>query len=91
MAVTVILPNALRPLAAFNERVFLEAGSAREALDKLFERYPELKRKLPDDLGQPPAGTALYRNGKDLRSLQQLDTPLSPRDRLTIIIPEGDL
>lgn len=91
MAVTVILPNALRPLAAHNERIFVEAGSVREVLDKLFERYPELKHKLPDDLGQPPVGTALYRNGKDLRALQQLDTPLNMRDRLTIIIPEGDL
>ena len=32
MAITVILPNALRPYAAFNERVPLEASTAAEAL-----------------------------------------------------------
>lgn len=91
MAIIVILPNALRPFAAYNERVFLEAQTAGEAITELFRRYPHLQRQLPADLNTPPPGAALYRNGLDLRKLQGLDTPLHNDDRLTIVVPEGDL
>lgn len=91
MAIIVILPKALRPLAAYNERVFLEATTAEEALTKLFERYPALDARLPENLDNPPPGVALYRNSKDLRTLQGLATPFQNDDRLTIIVPEGDV
>ncbi len=91
MAITVILPNALRPYAAHNERVALEAATAGEALEKLFERYPDLKAHVPDDLANLPLGTAIYRNSMDLRRLDGLETALRPSDRLTIIVPAGDL
>jgi molybdopterin converting factor small subunit len=91
MAIIVIIPTALRPLAAHNERVFLEAKTAGEALTKLFDRFPALDARLPDNLDNPPPGVALYRNSKDLRTLQGLATPLQNDDRLTIIVPEGDV
>ncbi len=91
MSIIVILPNALRPYAAYNERVFLEAATVDDALTKLFERYPDLDRQLPDDLAYPGPGYGLYRNGKDIRTLEGLDTPLQDDDRLTIIVPKGDL
>lgn len=91
MAITVILPNALRPLAAFNERVALEAQTMGEAIQKLVERYPDVQTKLPPDLQNPPHGYGVYRNSVDVRQLQGLETPLRPRDRVTVIVPEGDL
>ncbi|HEY0734271.1 MAG TPA: MoaD/ThiS family protein [Herpetosiphonaceae bacterium] len=91
MAITVILPNALRPYAAYNERVPLEASTAAEALTKLMERYPEIKARLPQDLAVLPPGMGIYRNSQDLRGLQGLETPLREDDRLTIIVPEGDM
>lgn len=91
MAINVLLPDALRPLAAWNERVPLEAATAGEAITKLVERYPDLKRGLPSDLANPPHGTALYRNGADLRQLQGLDTQLRAGDRLTIVVPVGSM
>ncbi len=91
MSIIVILPNALRPYAAYNERVFLEASTVEDALSKLFERYPDLDRKLPDDLANPGAGFGIYRNGRDIRTLAGLDTALQDDDRLTLIVPEGDL
>lgn len=91
MAITVILPNALRPYAAWNERVWVEAQTAGEALQKVLERYPELQAQVPGDLADPPHGAAIYRNGTDLRRLQRLETPLRDEDRLTIIVPQGDL
>jgi molybdopterin converting factor small subunit len=91
MAITVILPNALRPYAAYNDRVALDATTAAEALRKLMERYPDLQARLPENLGNLPPGMGIYRNSEDLRRLQGLDTPLRQDDRLTIIVPEGDL
>jgi adenylyltransferase/sulfurtransferase len=91
MAITVILPNALRPFAAYNDRVALEATTAGEALRTLVERYPELKTRVPENLNQLAPGMGIYRNSQDLRRLQGLETPLREDDRLTIIVPEGDL
>ena len=91
MAITVILPNALRPFAAYNERVALEATTASEALHKLVERYPALQPHIPADLSNLPSGVAIYRNSQDLRRLQGLATELRPEDRLTIIVAKGSL
>ena len=91
MAITVILPIALLPFAANNERVFVDAATVHDALAALFERYPALDAQLPDDLVQPPAGTAVFRNGVDIRKLQGLDTPLVNKDRLTIVVPSGSM
>lgn len=87
MAINVLLPDALRPLAAWNERVALEAATAGEAITKLLERYPDVKNGLPADLANPPRGAAIYRNGADIRQLQGLDTQLHAGDRLTIVVP----
>lgn len=88
MAITVLLPDTLRPYAANNERVALDATTVAEALTKLFERYPDLKARLPADLEQLPYGAAIYRNSVDLRRLQGLATELRQRDKLTIVVPE---
>ncbi len=87
MAINVVLPDTLRPLAGWNERVPLEAATAGEAITKLVERYPDLKTGLPADLNNLPRGTAIYRNGADIRRLQGLDTQLGAGDRLTIVVP----
>lgn len=91
MAITVIIPNALRPYAAYNERVPLEASTAAEALTKLIERYPEIQARLPQDLSTLPPDMGIYRNSQDLRLLQGLETPLREDDRLTIVVPEGSM
>ncbi len=88
MPITVILPNALRPYAAGNDRVALDAQNAGEALQTLVQRYPQLEGRLPQEAG---GGRAIYRNGDLIHKLQGLDTPLRDGDRLTIIVPAGDL
>ncbi len=88
MAITVILPNALRPHAAGNDRVALDAQTAGEALQKLVQRYPALAGHLPDSGG---AGQGIYRNGSLLQKLQGLETPLRVGDTLTLIVPAGEL
>jgi molybdopterin synthase sulfur carrier subunit len=91
MAIKVLLPNELRPYAAYNDRVPLDASTVNEALTKLMERYPDLKTNLPQDLMRLPLGYAIYRNSADIRRLQGLDTALKDDDLITIVVPEGDL
>jgi molybdopterin synthase sulfur carrier subunit len=91
MAISVILPNALQPYAGYNDRVPLEAATVGEAIQKLLERYPDLADMLPADFAAPPPGYAIFRRSKDVRHLQGLDTSLEPGDRITIVVPQGDL
>jgi molybdopterin converting factor small subunit len=88
MAITVIFPNALRPLAAGNDRVPLSAGTVGEALQKLVARYPALDGKLPAPSGN---GQAIFRNSVTIDRLQGLETPLRDGDRLVLIVPAGEL
>lgn len=88
MTITVILPNALRPFAAGNDRVPLDAATAGEAIRKLVERYPQLDGRLPTSA---TGGQAIYRNGNLIHKLQGLDTPMYDGDRLTLVVPSGDL
>ncbi len=88
MPITVILPNALRPFAAGNDRVPLEAATAGEALEKLVRQYPDLAGRLPTEAA---GGQAIYRNGNLIHKLQGLETPLRDGDRLTLVVPAGDL
>ncbi len=91
MAVTILLPNALRPFAAFNDRVALDATTVAEALKKLVERYPQLTAHVPADPAAMPVGGGVYRGGMDIRKLQGGETPLQRDDILTLIVPSGDL
>ncbi len=86
MAVTVIIPNALRPYAGGVDRFPVEARTAGEALQKLVERYPHLDGRIPAQTG---GGQGIYRNGSLIHKLQGLETPLSDQDTVTIIVPEG--
>jgi molybdopterin converting factor small subunit len=88
MPVTVILPNALRPYAAGNDRVPLDAGTAGDVIQKLTQRYPQLVGKLPEP---GLAGSAIFRNGTEIHKLQGLDTTIADGDTLTLIVPAGNL
>ena len=88
MPITVIVPNALRPYAGGMDRVPIDAQTAGEAIQKLVERYTHLQGHLPVS-GQ--LGEAIYRNRTALHKLQGLETQLRDGDRLTLIVPEGDL
>ncbi|GAC1359754.1 MAG: hypothetical protein NVSMB42_19160 [Herpetosiphon sp.] len=90
MPVTVLLPNALRPYAALNDRVALEASTVEETLIQLVARFPDLAGRLPSP-DQPAPGCGVFCGGMDVRRLQGSATPLGHNDKLTIIVPSGDL
>jgi molybdopterin converting factor small subunit len=86
MAVTVIIPNALRPYAGGVDRIPIDGTTVGDTLQKLVQRYPHLEGRLPAQAGP---GQAIYRNGRMIQTLQGLETPVGDDDTLTIIVPEG--
>lgn len=86
MAVTVIIPNALRPYAGGVDRIPVEGTTVGEALQKLVQRYPDLESRIPAQAGK---GQGIYRNGTMIHKLQGLETPVGNDDLLTIIVAEG--
>lgn len=55
----------------------LEAGSAREALDRLREQQPRLAAYLMDERGRVRTHVAVFVAGRLLRSAEELDAPLA--------------
>lgn len=91
MAVTIVVPNALRPFVGGNDRVPLEAATVGEALTKLLERYPSLQGHFAADIATLPPGSGVYRGAQDVRQLQGNDTPLRNDDLLALVVPAGDM
>ena len=60
--------------------------TVREALDALFARWPELKAEILED-DTPKDGYSIFVNGRDVRYLEGLDTPLNPDDVLDLFPP----
>ncbi|WP_290901574.1 ubiquitin-like small modifier protein 1 [Ferroglobus sp.] len=59
-------------------------GTVRELLDKLFEKYPQLKERLIKD-GELTPFINIFVNGEDIRYLKGLDTELKDGDEVTFI------
>jgi molybdopterin converting factor small subunit len=69
------IPPTLRAEAGGHRDVEVAAATVREALAALVDSYPALEERLPGD-GRLPAFVNLYVDGKDVRELAGLETPL---------------
>ncbi len=85
MAVTVRVPTPLRRLTDGQGEVEVEAGSVREAIEKLEEQYPGFKERLLDEKGELRKFVNLYINDEDVRFLKGADTELKDGDVLSIV------
>ncbi len=85
MTARIFLPTPLRPYAAQQSVVEVEAATVGEALRALVERHGEIRRHLYDENGTLRRFVNVYRNDEDVRHLERESTPLSPGDTLTIV------
>ncbi len=60
------------------------AGSVKDLLDTLFERYPGLKEKLIKD-GELTPFINIFVNGEDIRHLNGVETELKDGDEVAFI------
>ncbi len=85
MAVTVRIPTPLRRLTDGQGEVEVEAGSVKEAIEKLEAQYPGFKERLLDEKGELRKFVNLYINDEDIRFLKGADTELKDGDVLSIV------
>jgi MoaD family protein len=68
------------------KEVETEASTLKEALDALTAEYGDkLRTKIFDTTGNPRRQIKIYLNGKDIRFLNKLDTPLNDGDEVLIL------
>ncbi len=85
MSVTVNIPTSLRRFTGGSDRVELEGANVGEVLTGLRERHPGLGGQLFDDKGGVRRFVNVYLNDDDIRFLDQLQSPVSDGDELSII------
>ena len=88
---TVRLYASFRELAGEREiDVSLADGaSIRDLLSRLVEVRPALAHRLLDEDGNLSRFVNAFVNGRDIRDLDGLDTPVMPDDEVTILPPAG--
>ncbi len=83
--VSILLSLRCAPDCAVPKAIEVEAGTVREALQQLAERYPGLAGLLLDDQGKPPGWINLYVNCQDVRLRDGENTPLAEGDEIIVL------
>lgn len=79
------IPTPLRQYTDKQSTVDVSAATVGEALNKLTEAHPELKKQLFTEAGQLRAFVNVYLNDEDVRYLAKDQTPVAPNDTLSIV------
>jgi adenylyltransferase/sulfurtransferase len=85
MAVTIIIPTALRQYAGDNSEIEVEATTAGEALESLTSAHAELRKHLYNDQDKLRSFVNVYLNDEDIRHASGPDTPVKDGDTLMIV------
>lgn len=85
MAVTVKLPTQLRDLAGGAATVEGDGATVGEALESVFAQHGELRDRLYQEDGHLRRFVNVYVDGEDIRTLDDLATPVPPGGTLTIL------
>lgn len=85
MSVRILIPTPLRAYAGKNQSVAVEGETVRDLLSNLAKQYPDLAKHLFAETGNLRSFINVYVNDQDIRALQNVDTPLSNSDTVSII------
>ena len=85
MSIQVKIPTSLRRFTEGQENVALQGETVGVVLGLLRDNYPDLGGRLFDDKGGVRRFVNVYLNEDDIRFLEQLDTPVSDDDEISII------
>jgi molybdopterin converting factor small subunit len=83
--ITINFSPALSDILADIGILRMEASTLREAIDDLEIRHGGIREKLLDEDGNLLGHINIYCNGKDIRLLKNLETPLNDGDEVAII------
>jgi molybdopterin synthase sulfur carrier subunit len=85
MAVQVYIPTPFRRATDNRDRIAVEAGDVRGALDGLEARFAALRGLVRDERGQVHPHVNIYVNGEAIENLRGLATALRDGDEMSII------
>ncbi|MDX1568141.1 MAG: ubiquitin-like small modifier protein 1 [Longimicrobiales bacterium] len=85
MAITVRVPNALRKLTGNEGRLQSEGSNVREVLENVGEEHPDFLARITEDDGELRQFLNVFVNGNDIRFEDELDTPVSDGDEISIV------
>jgi len=83
MSITVRIPSPLRQYTDQKAEIKLEGCTVREVLENFKTVYPDTGERFFS--AKAARYINLYLNDKDIRTLNNLDTPVSEKDTLSII------
>jgi len=83
--INILIPYALRSFTERNAEAAVDAKTAGEALNALANLYPDIKTHLFADNGQLRDFINLFIDGKNINTLQGLDTPVAENSEVMII------
>jgi len=82
---TVFIPAVLRPNVGGVKSLDIGGESIRGVVDALVAQHPALKTQLLSDDGGLNRFVNVFINGKDVRYLAGLDTPVGPTDEVRLL------
>ena len=82
---TVKLPSVLRAHANGEREIDVEGGTVGDAVQALVGRHPALAEQLLTPEGQHHRFVNVYVNGRDVRYLDGLSTPIEARDEIRLL------
>jgi len=81
----VFIPAVLRPNVGGVKSLDIGGDSIRGVVDALVEQHPALRTQLLTDDGDLNRFVNVFINGKDVRYLAGLDTPVGPTDEVRLL------
>jgi molybdopterin synthase sulfur carrier subunit len=82
---TVRIPVPLRKFTDGADEVAATGATVTEVIDDLERSHPGTKARLCEDDGKIRRFVNIYVNDEDIRFMQNLDTPVSDGDELSIV------
>ncbi|MDR3336574.1 MAG: MoaD/ThiS family protein [Treponema sp.] len=84
MAVSILIPTALRAFTDRNSEVSVEGAAVGEAIAALAEKYPDIRQHLYKE-GELRSFINIFVGETNIKNLQGLDTALSPGAEIMLV------
>ncbi len=85
MSAQVRIPTPLRRYTGGADAVSVEGATVGAVVDDMERNHPGIKERLCDEAGQVRRFVNIFVNGDDIRSLNDLDTPVGEGDEVAIV------
>jgi len=85
MKIEVRIPSPLKSLTGGKGVVQGKGSNVGEVIQEILSAYPEMRERLCDEKGDVRRFINIFLNNEDIRFLDNLDTPLTEGDSLSII------